>query len=67
MLPNVCTTPLFSQFVPESEQVMRKVTLASYKPTEPHLWLVAKIPAKTRDDGHKTFDKKLHIDSCDEL
>ena len=38
-----------------------------YRPTEPHLWLVKKVPLKTPERGSKMSDTKSRKHSYDEV
>ena len=46
-LPKFPTAARFSEFVARLEELMERMNPTSYGPTEPHLWLVGKIPPKT--------------------
>ena len=41
--------------------------VGSYGATEPHLWLMIKIPQRTWDDCRATSERKRRTDSYDEL
>ena len=43
----VPTAASISEFVAQLEELMGRMNPSSYGPTEPHLWLVGKIPART--------------------
>ena len=47
MLFGFPTAAWISEFVAQLEELMGRMKPTSYSPTEPHLWLVGKIPPKT--------------------
>ena len=46
---------------------MGRMNPSSYGPTEPHLWLVGKIPLKTWENCKETSERKSRTHSYDEL
>ena len=46
-LPEFPTAARISGFVAKLEELMGRMNTSSYGPTEPHLWLVGKIPPRT--------------------
>ena len=46
-LPEFPTGARISEFVPQLEELMGRMNPSSYGPTEPHMWLVGKIPPRT--------------------
>ena len=45
---------------------MGRMNPSSYGPTEPHLWLVGKIPTRTRDNCRETSERKCRTHSYDD-
>ena len=43
------------------------MNMGSYGATEPHLWLMSKIPQRTWDDCRSTSERKCRTHSYDEL
>ena len=43
------------------------MNVSFYGPTEPHLWLVSKIPTRTWDDCRTTSEKKSRTHTYDDL
>ena len=62
-----CTYLATSDFVPQLEEVMGRTNPLSYGPTEPHLWLVRKIPTRTRGNCRETSKRKSRTHSYDDL
>ena len=46
---------------------MRRMNPSSYGPTEPHLWLVGKIPTRTCENCRETSERKTRTHSYDDL
>ena len=46
---------------------MGRMNSSSYGPTEPHLWLLGKIPPRTSENCKKTSERKSRTHSYDEL
>ena len=46
---------------------MRRMNPSSYGLTDPHLWLVGKIPMTTWGDCRETFERKARTHSYDDL
>ena len=46
-LPEFPTAARISEFVAQLEELMGRINPSSYGPTEPHLWLMGKIPPRT--------------------
>ena len=49
------------------ECLFARMNPGSYGPTEPHLWLVLKIPPRTWEDCRSTTERKRRTHSYDEL
>ena len=62
----VPTAARISQFVSHLEEHMGGMKSTSYGPTEPHLWLVGKIPPKTWDDCRETSVRNAQTHSYDD-
>ena len=46
---------------------MGRMNPSSYEPTEPHLWLVGKVPMRTWDDCREMSGRKARTHSYDDL
>ena len=66
-LPEFSTAASISEFVAQLEELMGRMNPTSYGPTEPHLWLVGKIPAMTRENCRETSERKSRTHSYDDL
>ena len=66
-LPEIPTAACISEFVAQLEELMGRMNPTSYGPTEPHLWLVGKIPPKTWEYCRKTSEWKSQTHSYDNL
>ena len=66
-LPEFPTAARISEFVAQLEELMGCMNTSSYGPTEPHLWLVGKIPMRTLDDCRETSKRKARTHSYDDL
>ena len=49
------------------EELMGRMNPSSYGPTEPHLWLMGKIPPRTWENCKETSERKSRTHSYDEL
>ena len=49
------------------EYLFSRMNVGSYGPTEPHLWLVSKIPTRTSDDCRTTSETKSPTHTYDDL
>ena len=56
-----------SEFVAQLENLLGRMNPTSYGPTEPHLWLVGKIPPKTWENCRETSERKSRTHSYDDL
>ena len=65
-LPEFPTAARISEFVAQSEELMGRMDPSSYGPTEPHLWLVGKIPTRTWDNCRETSEIKARTHSYDD-
>ena len=66
-LPEFPTAARISQFVARLEELMGRMNPTSYGPTEPHLWLVGKIPPRTWDNCRETSERKYRTHYYDDL
>ena len=66
-LPEFPTAARISEFVAQPEELMGRMNPSSYGPTEPHLWLVGKIPPRTWENCKETCERKSRTHSYDEL
>ena len=66
-LPEFLTAARISEFVAQLEELMGRMKPSSYGPTEPHLWLVGKIPTRTWDNCRETSERKSWTHSYDDL
>ena len=66
-LPEFPTAARISEFVAQLEELMGRMNPSSYGPTEPHLWLVGKIPTRTWDHCRETSERKSRTHSYDDL
>ena len=67
MLPEVPSAARVSEYVLELEYLFSRMNVGSYGATEPHLWLLSKIPQRTWDDCRATSETKSRTHSYDEL
>ena len=66
-LPEFTTAARISEFVAKLEELMGRMNPSSYGPTDPHLWLVGKIPTRTWDNCRETSERKGRTHSYDDL
>ena len=66
-LPEFPSAARISEFVAQLKELMGRMNPTSYGPTEPHLWLVGKIPPKTWDNCRETSERKARTHSYDDL
>ena len=67
MLPEFPSAARVSEYVCDLERLFSGMPLSSYGPTEPHLWLVSKIPTHTWDDCCSTSERKSRTHTYDDL
>ena len=67
MLPEFPSGAKISEFVCDVEYLFSTPSSGSFGPTEPHLWLVAKIPPKTREDCRSTSERESKTRTYDAL
>ena len=66
-LPEFPTAPRISEFAAQLEEIMGRMNPSSYRPTDPHLWLVQKIPTRTWENCRETSERKSRKHSYDDL
>ena len=67
MLPEFPSAARLSEYVCDLEYLFSRMNVGSYGATEPHLWLMSKIPQRTWDDCRSTSERKSRTHSYDEL
>ena len=67
MLPEFPSAARISEYVCDLEYLFSRMKVGSYGATEPHLWLMSKIPQRTWDDCRSTSERKSQTHSYDEL
>ena len=61
------TAARISEFVAQLEELMGSMSPSSYRPTEPHLWLVGRIPPRTWENCKETSERESRTHSYDKL
>ena len=67
MLPEFPSAARISEYVCDLEYLFSRINVGSYGATEPHLWLMSKIPQRTWDDCRSSSERKSRTHSYDEL
>ena len=67
MLPEFPSAARVSEYVCDLEYLFSRMNVGPYGATEPHVWLMSKIPQRTRDDCRATSERKSRTHSYDEL
>ena len=67
MLPEFPSVARVSEYVCDLEYLFSRMNVGSYRATEPHLWLMSKIPQRTWDDCSATSERKSRTQWYDEL
>ena len=67
MLPEFPSAARVSEYVCDLEYLFSRMNVGSYGATEPHLWLMSKIPQCTWDDCRATSERKSRTHSYDDL
>ena len=67
MLPEFPSAARVSEYVCDLEYPFSRMNVGSYGATEPHLWLMSKIPQRTWDDCRATSERKSRTHSYDKL
>ena len=66
MLPEFPSAARVSEYVCDLEYLFSRMNVGSYGATEPHLWLMSKIPQRTWDDCRATSERKSGTQLYDE-
>ena len=67
MLPEFPSAARISEYVCDMEYLFSRMNVGSYGATEPHLWLMSKIPQRTWDDCRSTSERKSRTHWYDTL
>ena len=67
MLPEFPSAARVSEYVCDVEYLISRMNVGSYGPSEPHLWLVSKIPTRTWDDCRTSSERKSRTHMYDDL
>ena len=67
MLPEFPSAAPVSEYVCDLEYLFSQMNVGSYGATEPHLWLMSRIPSRTWDDCCATFERKRRTHTYDNL
>ena len=66
-VPEFPTAARISDFVGQLEELMGRMSSTSYGPTQPHVWLVGRIPPKIWENCRETSERKARTHSYDDL
>ena len=67
MLPEVPSAARVAEYVCDLEYLFPRMNMGSYGASEPHLWLISKIPTRTWDYCRATSERKSRIHSYEDL
>ena len=67
MLPEFHSAARVSEYVCDLEYLFSRMNVCSYEATEPHLWLMSRIPARTWDDCRTTSERKSWTHTYEDL
>ena len=67
MLPEFPSAARVSEYVCDLEYLFSRMNVGYYGATEPHLWLMSRIPQRTLDDCRAITQRKSRTHSYDEL
>ena len=67
IVPEFPSAAQVSEYVCDLEYLFSRMNVGSYGVTEPHLWLMSKIPQRTWDDCRATSERKSRTHSYDGL
>ena len=67
MFPEFLSAARVSEYVCDLECLFSRMNLGSYGATEPHLWLMSRIPSRTWDDCRTTSERKSRTHTYDDL
>ena len=66
-LPEVPSAARVCEYVCDLEYLFSRMNVGSYGPTDPHLWLVSKIPTRMWDECRTTSERKSRTHTYDDL
>ena len=67
MLPEFPSAARVSEYVCNVEYLFSRMNSGSYGATEPHQWLMSKIPSRTWDDCRTTSERKSQNHTYEDL
>ena len=67
LLPEFPSAARVSEYVCNLEYLFSRINVGFYGATEPHLWLISKVPQRTWDDCRATSERKSRTHSYGEL
>ena len=67
MLPDFPSAARISEYMCDLEYLFSRMNVGSYGATEPHLWLMSKIPTRTWHDCRTTSERKSRTHTYDDL
>ena len=67
MLPEFPSAARISEYVCDLEYLFSRMNVGSYRPSEPHLWLMGKNPPGTWEDCRSTSETKRRTQTYDDL
>ena len=67
MLSEFPSAARISEYVCDPEYLFSRMNVGSYGATEPHLWLMSKIPTRTWDDCRTTSERKSRTHTYHDL
>ena len=67
MLPEFPSAARVSEYVSDLEYLFSRMNVGSYGATEPHLWLMSKIPTRTLENCRTTSERKSRTGTYDDL
>ena len=67
MLPEFPSAARVSEYVCDPEYMSSLMNVGSFGATEPHLWLMSKIPTRTWDNCRTTSERKSPPHTSDDL
>ena len=67
MLPEFPSAARISEYMCDLEYLFSRMNVDSYGATEPHLWLMSMIRARTWDDCRTTSERKSRTHTYDDL
>ena len=67
MLSEFPSAARVSEYVRDLEYLFSRMNVGSYGATEPHLWIMSKVPTRTWDDCRTTSERKSRTHTYDDL